>query len=74
MIVEDRRNMQLNYCYPAEFIQDKLGQSSRENEDEDENNDFIQTTNEIASLASYMKNKARLLNREAHKAQSKRFG
>ena len=50
------------------FIQDRLGQSSRENEGGDANNDFIYSTNRIASLASYMKNKAQLQNREAHKA------
>ena len=68
MIVEDERSSYSNYCDPAEFIQDRLGQSSRENEDGDANDDFIYSTNRIASLASYMKNKAQLQNREAHKA------
>ncbi|XP_047949186.1 uncharacterized protein LOC125195022 [Salvia hispanica] len=68
MIVKDERSTYSNYCDPAEFIQDRLGQSSRENEDGDANNDFIYSTNRIASLASYMKNKAQLQNREAHKA------
>ncbi|KAL1556212.1 hypothetical protein AAHA92_11864 [Salvia divinorum] len=66
--VEDERSTYLNYCDPAEFIQDRFGQSSRENEDEDANNDFIYSTNRIASLASYMKNKAQLVKRKAHKA------
>ncbi|XP_047972534.1 uncharacterized protein LOC125215218 [Salvia hispanica] len=68
MIVEDERSTYSNYCDPAEFIQDRFGQSSRENEDGDANNDFIYSMNRIVSLASYMKNKAQLQNREAHKA------
>ncbi|KAL1552126.1 hypothetical protein AAHA92_12967 [Salvia divinorum] len=52
-----------------DILEGRASKSSHETEDGNENNDFVYSTNRIASLASYMKNKAQLLNREAHKAR-----
>ncbi|XP_057791349.1 uncharacterized protein LOC131008492 [Salvia miltiorrhiza] len=65
-IVEDERSNYLNYHDPTEFIEDRLRQNTRRSEDGVETNDFIYSTNRIASLASYMRTRSQLRNREDH--------
>ncbi|XP_057808907.1 uncharacterized protein LOC131023386 [Salvia miltiorrhiza] len=66
MIVEDERSNYLNYHDPTEFIEDRLRQNTRRSEDGEETNDFVYSTNRIASLASYMRTRSQLRNREDH--------
>ncbi|XP_057809119.1 uncharacterized protein LOC131023592 [Salvia miltiorrhiza] len=66
MIVEDERSNYLNYHDPTEFIEDRLRQIARRTEDGEETNDFVYSTNRIASLASYMRTRSQLRNREDH--------
>ncbi|XP_057804051.1 uncharacterized protein LOC131019521 [Salvia miltiorrhiza] len=66
MIVEDERSTYLNYHDPTEFIEDRLRQNTRRSEDGEETNDFVYSTNRIASLASYMRTRSQLRNREDH--------
>ncbi|XP_057780056.1 uncharacterized protein LOC130998658 [Salvia miltiorrhiza] len=66
MIVEDERSTYLNYHDPTEFIEDRLRQNTRQSEDGEGTNDFVYSTNKIASLASYMRTRSQLRNREDH--------
>ncbi|XP_057790696.1 uncharacterized protein LOC131007794 [Salvia miltiorrhiza] len=66
MIMEDERSNYLNYHDPTEFIEDRLRQNTRRSEDGEETNDFMHSTNRIASLASYMRTRSQLRNREDH--------
>ncbi|XP_076916287.1 uncharacterized protein LOC143575941 [Bidens hawaiensis] len=66
MIVEDERDTYLNYYYPSEFLNDRPTNRQRRSSSEDDEPLFQYSAERIASLSSYMTNRAQLRNREAH--------
>ncbi|XP_057803028.1 uncharacterized protein LOC131018321 [Salvia miltiorrhiza] len=68
MIVEDERHTYLNYCDPTEFMEVRRFNSQSEDVEANDDPNFEFSTERIASLASYMRNRTQLRNREAHNA------
>ncbi|XP_057777882.1 uncharacterized protein LOC130996602 [Salvia miltiorrhiza] len=68
MIVEDERHTYLNYCDPAEFMEARRFSNQSGDVEENEDPNFEFSTERIASLSSYMRNRSQVRNREAHNA------
>ncbi|XP_057791243.1 uncharacterized protein LOC131008376 [Salvia miltiorrhiza] len=68
MIVEDERHTYLNYCDPTKFMEVRRFNSQSGDVEANDDPNFEFSTERIASLESYMRNRTQLRNREAHNA------
>ncbi|XP_057791079.1 uncharacterized protein LOC131008204 [Salvia miltiorrhiza] len=68
IIVEDERHTYLNYSDPTEFMEVRRFNSQSGDVEANDDPNFEFSTERIASLESYMRNRTQLRNREAHNA------